>query len=149
MGLYTCTWILKCSTTKCYSFFNFTYLDLKLSRLKTGIECSPTVLLCSSILNHKVQWYLHCMYHIHQGGVSQKLSSVTNDSFCYKLLKAMLLIGYQQICNWFLSFVIEKKLVKRIPVVMYVIIIWDLYLTICRFVCTSIPFQLDSCQISM
>ena len=29
------------------------------------------------------------------GGISQNLSSVTNDSFCYKLLKSLLLIGYQ------------------------------------------------------
>ena len=34
------------------------------------------------------------------GGGSQNLSSVTNDSFCYKLLKSLLLIGYQQICHW-------------------------------------------------
>ena len=34
-------------------------------------------------------------------GVSQNLSSETNDSFCYKLLKSLLLIGYQQICHWF------------------------------------------------
>ena len=34
------------------------------------------------------------------GGVSQNLSSVTNDSFCYyKILKSLLLIGYQQICH--------------------------------------------------
>ena len=33
------------------------------------------------------------------GGVSQNLSSVTNDSFCYKLLKSLLLIGCQQICH--------------------------------------------------
>ena len=43
------------------------------------------------------------------GGVLQNLSSVTNDSFCYTLLKSFLLIGYQQICHWFLSFIIEKK----------------------------------------
>ena len=49
-------------------------------------------------------------------GVSQNLSSVTNDSFCYKLLKYLLLIGYQQICHWYLSFVIEKKrFVKLAP----------------------------------
>ena len=33
-----------------------------------------------------------------QGPISQNLSSVTNDSFCNKLLKSLLLIGYQQIC---------------------------------------------------
>ena len=33
---------------------------------------------------------------IHQGGVSQKLPSVTYDSFCYKLLKSLLLIGYHK-----------------------------------------------------
>ena len=35
------------------------------------------------------------------GGVSQNLSSVTNDSCCYKLLKSLLLIGYQQIVTDF------------------------------------------------
>ena len=40
----------------------------------------------------------------------QNLSSVTNESFCNKLVKVLLLIGYQQICHWFLSFVIEKRL---------------------------------------
>ena len=49
------------------------------------------------------------------GGVSQNLSSVTNDSFCYKLLKTLLLIGYQQICHWFLSFVIEESLCETGP----------------------------------
>ena len=34
-----------------------------------------------------------------QGPVSQNLSSVTNDIFCYKLVKSLLLIGYQQICH--------------------------------------------------
>ena len=34
-----------------------------------------------------------------QGLVSQNLSSVTHDSFCYKLLKSLPLIGYQQICH--------------------------------------------------
>ena len=43
------------------------------------------------------------------GGVSRNLSLVINDSFCYKLLKSLLLIGYQQSCHWLLSFVIEKK----------------------------------------
>ena len=33
-----------------------------------------------------------------------------NDSFCYKLVKSLLLIGYKQICHWFLSSVIEKRL---------------------------------------
>ena len=33
------------------------------------------------------------------GPVLQKSSSVTNDSFCYKLLKSLPLIGYQQICH--------------------------------------------------
>ena len=47
-----------------------------------------------------------------QGGVSQNLSLVTNDSFCFELLKSLLLIGYQQICHWFLSFIIEKGFVK-------------------------------------
>ena len=51
-------------------------------------------------------------YRKHQGGVSQNLSSVTNDSFCYKLLKSLLLIGYQQICHWF---VIEKGLCETPP----------------------------------
>ena len=46
------------------------------------------------------------------GPISQNLSSVTNDSFCYKLVKSLLLIGYQQICHWFLSFVFEKRLCK-------------------------------------
>ena len=32
------------------------------------------------------------------GGFSQNLLSVTNDSFCYQLLKSLLLISYQQIC---------------------------------------------------
>ena len=45
------------------------------------------------------------------GPISQNLSSVTNDIFCcYKLVKSLLLIGYQQICHIFLSFVIEKGL---------------------------------------
>ena len=36
---------------------------------------------------------------------------VTSDNFvCYKLLKPLLLIGYQQIWHLFLSFVIEKRL---------------------------------------
>ena len=38
-------------------------------------------------------------YLVLLGGVSQILSSVTNDSCCYKLLKSLLLIGYQQICH--------------------------------------------------
>ena len=50
-----------------------------------------------------------------QRGVSQNLSWVTNDSFCNKLLKSFLLIGYQQICHWFLSFVIEKRLCETGP----------------------------------
>ena len=29
----------------------------------------------------------------------KNLSSVTNDSFCYKLPNSLLLIGYQQICH--------------------------------------------------
>ena len=52
----------------------------------------------------------------HQGGVSQNLSSVTNDNLCYKLLKSLLLIGYQQIlslifviCHW------KKDFVKHSP----------------------------------
>ena len=45
--------------------------------------------------------------------LGKHLSSVTNDSFCYKLLKSLLLIGYQQI--WSLIFVIEKYFVKRVP----------------------------------
>ena len=48
-------------------------------------------------------------------GVSQNLSSGTNDSLCYNLLKSLLLIGYQQICHWFLSFVIEKRLCETGP----------------------------------
>ena len=36
-----------------------------------------------------------------QKGVSQNLPSVTNASFCYKLLKSLLLIGYQQIWHWY------------------------------------------------
>ena len=43
------------------------------------------------------------------------MSSVTNDRLCYKLLKSLLLIGYQQICHWFLSFVIEKRLCETGP----------------------------------
>ena len=53
---------------------------------------------------------LFCLFMQWSGGCSQNLSSVTNDSFCYKLLKSLLLIGYQQICHWFLSFVIENRL---------------------------------------
>ena len=49
------------------------------------------------------------------GGVSQNLSSVTNDSFCYKLLKSLLLIGYQQICHWSLSYVIEIRFCETGP----------------------------------
>ena len=45
-----------------------------------------------------ISQFVHRPNH-HQGGVSQNLSSVTNDSFCYKLLKSLLLIGYQQICH--------------------------------------------------
>ena len=33
------------------------------------------------------------------GGVSHILPSMINDSLCYKLLKSLLLIGYQQICH--------------------------------------------------
>ena len=50
-----------------------------------------------------------------QGPISQNLSAVTHDSFCYKLLKSLLLIGRQQTCHWFLSFVIEKKLCEMGP----------------------------------
>ena len=50
-----------------------------------------------------------------KGPVSQNLSSVTIDSLCYKLPKSLLLIGYQQICHWFLSFVIEKRLCETGP----------------------------------
>ena len=66
----------------------------------------------SGMLN-VIQMFL--IYCVEQGGVSQNLSSVTNDSFCYKLLKSLLLIGYQQIYHWFLSFVIEKCFVKGPP----------------------------------
>ena len=45
-----------------------------------------------------------------QGGVSQNLSSVTNDNFYYKLLKSLLLIGYQQICHWFCHLSLKKAL---------------------------------------
>lgn len=34
---------------------------------------------------------------------------MTNASFCYKLVKSLLLIGYQQMRHWLFSFVIEKK----------------------------------------
>ena len=50
-----------------------------------------------------------------QAPISQNLSSVTNDSFCYKLVKSLLVIGYQQICRWCLSFVIEKRLCETTP----------------------------------
>ena len=50
-----------------------------------------------------------------QGPISQNLSSVTNDSFCYKLLKSLLLIGYQLTCHWFLTFVIENRLCETGP----------------------------------
>ena len=40
---------------------------------------------------------------------------MTNESFCYKLLKSLLLIGYQQICHRYLSIVIEKGFVKQVP----------------------------------
>ena len=33
-------------------------------------------------------------FGLQPGGVSQNLSSGTHDSFCYKLLKSLLLIGY-------------------------------------------------------
>ena len=56
--------------------------------------------------------YVYCL---NQGGVSQNLSSVTNGSFCYKLLKSLLLIGYQQICHSFLSFVIGIRLCETGP----------------------------------
>ena len=49
------------------------------------------------------------------GPVSQNSSSVTIAVLCYKLPKSLLLIGYKQICHWFLSFVIEKMLCKTIP----------------------------------
>ena len=52
---------------------------------------------------------------MNKGGVSQNLSSVTNDSFCYEIVKSLLLIGYQQIFHWFLSFVIEKRLCETPP----------------------------------
>ena len=48
-----------------------------------------------------------------QGGVSQNLSSVTNDNSCYKLLKSLLLIGYHQIFHWFLS--LKKGFMKQVP----------------------------------
>ena len=52
-----------------------------------------------------------------QGGVSQNLSSVTNDSFRHKLLKSLLLIGYQQICHCFFCHLsLKKGFVKRVPV---------------------------------
>ena len=50
-----------------------------------GVILSFTIAALASILSGK-------------GGVSQNLSSVTNDRLCYKLLKSLLLIGYQQIC---------------------------------------------------
>ena len=50
-------------------------------------------------------------------GISQNLSSVTNDSFCYKLLKSLLLIGYQGICHrfFFCHLSLKKGFVKRVP----------------------------------
>ena len=57
-------------------------------------------------------------YSVGLGGVSQNLSLVTYDSFCYKLLKSLLLIGYQQLCHWFLSFVIEKLLLLHHNILM-------------------------------
>ena len=50
-----------------------------------------------------------------EGPISQNLSSVPNNRFCYKLVKSLLLIGYQQICHWFLSFVIDKRLCETAP----------------------------------
>ena len=58
-------------------------------------------------------WAMKIVQNRFLGPVSQNLSSVTNDSLCYKLLKSLLLIGYQQIYHGFLSFVIEKGFVKR------------------------------------
>ena len=49
------------------------------------------------------------------GPVSQNLSSLTNDSLYYKLVKSLLLIGYRQICHLFLSFVIAKRLCETGP----------------------------------
>ena len=60
-------------------------------------------------------WPVYLQSSIVLGGVSQNLSSVTNDSCCYKLLESLLLIGYQQICHWYLSFVIEKRLCETGP----------------------------------
>ena len=58
---------------------------------------------------------VQCRSGVDLGPISQNLSSVTNDNFCYKLLKSLLLIGYQQICHWSLSFVIKKRLCETGP----------------------------------
>ena len=61
----------------------------------------------------KCQWKFH--FAVCPGSVSQNLSSVTKDSFCYKLLKSLLLIGFHQTCHWFLLFVTEKRLYEMPP----------------------------------
>ena len=74
--------------------------------------------VCEGLLHIHLQNHMHLALRVSiylrlLGGVSQNLSSVTNDSFCYKLLKSLLLIGYKQIFHWFLSFVSEKRLCER------------------------------------
>ena len=72
----------------------------------------PPSWFLSLLADSELQWNIISSA---SGGVSSNLSSVKNDSCCYKLLKSLLLIGYQHIYQWYLSFVIEKRLCKTGP----------------------------------
>ena len=76
-------------------------LSLELDQL-----ISPLIHVCEwSLWIKDVFHVLNKMWHH-----IQKETCFIKLSLLYKLLKSLLLTGYQQICHWFLSFVIGKRL---------------------------------------
>ena len=53
------------------------------------------------------------------------ISHKFNDSFCYKLLKSLLLIVHQQIFHWFLPFIIEKKALWNGSLILFAVKSWQ------------------------
>ena len=82
-----------------FNFFNYrlknTVFQYKLA------EVPPFCILC--VCNQRT-W-----------GAFHKLVISDKWQLCYKLLKSLLLIGYQRICHWFLLFVIVKRLCEPPP----------------------------------
>ena len=62
---------------------------------------------------HKVRDIEYCYTHHMIMIIFTKLVFCENDSFCVKLVKSLLLIGSQQICQWLLSFIIEKRALRN------------------------------------